>query len=160
MSSDTSTNGSDDEQTQRVQSLEISSGNDESVVLSARSESSILRGIAALPLLFLLGILSVTKAVLGSILPSSVIRPISSLIESNRENDDILREMPKQQRVLKQNMANVERDQVEIQNNMHSLRRRIQKIEERREKWANQAETIREAERRMNTDTVSETKED
>mmetsp|Transcript_48853 Transcript_48853/g.147196 ORF Transcript_48853/g.147196 Transcript_48853/m.147196 type:complete len:161 (-) Transcript_48853:141-623(-) len=160
MSSDTSTNGSDDEQTQRVQSLEISSGNDESAVLSARSESSILRGIAALPLLFLLGILSVTKAVLGSILPSSVIRPISSLIESNRENDDILREMPKQQRVLKQNMANVERDQVEIQNNMHSLRRRIQKIEERREKWANQAETIREAERRMNTDTVSETKED
>lgn len=142
-----------DGRTQGVQSLEISSGDlDDSAAVRVVSSSATHRGIVTLPLFILLSILGVMKSVLGSVLPVSAVRSISNFIESNRENGDILREMPGKQRELKQNMNSVERDQMEIQRNMDNLRLRIQKIEERRERWAEKAERIREAEMHMATD--------
>mmetsp|Transcript_34536 Transcript_34536/g.103227 ORF Transcript_34536/g.103227 Transcript_34536/m.103227 type:complete len:128 (-) Transcript_34536:425-808(-) len=62
-------------------------------------------------------------------------RPINDVLDSSREIDTALREIPGEQCTLRKDMTGVREDQEEIRLNMESLMKRIHRIQERRQRW-------------------------
>lgn len=77
-------------------------------------------------------------------------------MNSDSESDKLLTEMPEKQSELQTDVNIVGRDQAKLRKDMDSLRERIRKLEERRERWSKAAEKIdKEKERKRPSTTVT-----
>uniref|UniRef100_A0A6U0G6S4 Uncharacterized protein n=1 Tax=Helicotheca tamesis TaxID=374047 RepID=A0A6U0G6S4_9STRA len=105
--------------------------------ISSYGESSAL----ALPFVFLFHFMVMMKILFYSVLREPF-RVYEQVTESNRAVNEVLETMPKKTKILKRDLKKVGLEQEILNDRMDDLRRRIQKIESRRKKWAEEAERI------------------
>eukprot|EP00560_Eucampia_antarctica_P008762 CAMPEP_0197828198 /NCGR_PEP_ID=MMETSP1437-20131217/4836_1 /TAXON_ID=49252 ORGANISM="Eucampia antarctica, Strain CCMP1452" /NCGR_SAMPLE_ID=MMETSP1437 /ASSEMBLY_ACC=CAM_ASM_001096 /LENGTH=184 /DNA_ID=CAMNT_0043429357 /DNA_START=23 /DNA_END=577 /DNA_ORIENTATION=+ len=106
-------------------------------------ELSYITRFMYVPYFFVFKVLCILSQIFTVVLPVRIAQPFAEILAQTRAEDDALEEIPIMQNRMRKDLKVANIEQERIKDKVEDLKRRLQKMEERRGRWRAQAEKYR-----------------